>query len=235
MKAARAVGRTIGVLVLAHLATGLTVPYILMQPLTVPPAGFLSTAAGVAAQVRWSVALLFVGGVATVAIAVAAWPILRERSQASGQWLFALSVVNLALQVVENQHWLSMLFLSQEYTRAAPADGALLLAFAPIVRSGWKWAHYTHLLVAVGWMVLFCAILFRLALVPRALAATGLAAGLLQIGGITLPVLLDYSVPFRMEVYGMPLGVLYLALAVWLMAKGFVERPDRRPDGAHGG
>lgn len=225
MTSAGTIGRIIGVLVLIHLATGLTVPYILMQSITAPPASFLAEAARIASQIRLSVALLFVGGVATVAIAIVAWPVLRQHSYAMGQWLLALSVVNLALQVVENQHWLSMLFLSQEYTRATPTDGALLQALAPTVRSGWLWAHYTHLLVVVGWMFLLYAVLYRLKMIPRVLAAVGLLATLLQIGGITLPELLDYQVPFRMALYGMPLGVMYLGLALWLMIRGFKERP----------
>ncbi len=68
------VGRIIGMLLLVHLATGLIVPYVLLLPLTAPPAGFLETAAGMSAQVRLNVLLLFVGGAISVGIAVAAWP-----------------------------------------------------------------------------------------------------------------------------------------------------------------
>jgi hypothetical protein len=127
MKSARNAGRIIGVLVLIHMATGLTIPYILLDSLTAPPASFLANAAGIAFQVRLSVVLLFVGGAAAIAIAVEAWPVFRQRSYAMGLWLLALAVVNLALQVVENQHWLSMLFLSPEYTRAASPDNSRVI------------------------------------------------------------------------------------------------------------
>ena len=46
MTSAQRVGRIIGMLLLVHLATGLIVPYVLLLPLTTPPAGFLETAAG---------------------------------------------------------------------------------------------------------------------------------------------------------------------------------------------
>ncbi len=233
MNPARNVGRIIGMLVLIHMATGLTIPYILLDSLTAPPASFLANAAGIAFQVRLSVVLLFVGGAATIAIAVAAWPVLRQRSYAMGLWLLALAVVNLALQAVENQHWLSMLFLSQEYTRAAGADVGFLHSMATVVRSAWQWAHYTHLLVVVGWMVLLYSLLYRLAMVPPALAATGLVTSVLQLGGITLPVLLDYRVPLREEFYGMPLGLAYLGLALWLMTKGFKVGQDTLREVAH--
>ncbi len=89
MKSARNVGCVIGVLVLIHMATGLTIPYILLDSLTAPPASFLANAAGISVQVRLSVALLFVGGAATIAIAVAEWPVFRQRSYAMGYgcWL----------------------------------------------------------------------------------------------------------------------------------------------------
>lgn len=148
--------------------------------------------------------------------------------------MLALAVVNLALQAVENQHWLSMLSLSQEYTRAASADAGVLQSMGTVVRSAWKWAHYTHLLVVVGWMFLLYGLLYRLAMVPPALAATGLVTSVLQLGGITLPVLLNYRVPLRAEFYGMPLGLAYLSLALWLMTKGFKVGQDTLREVAHG-
>ena len=45
MTSARNIGRIIGLLVLAHLATGLIVPYVLLHPLSTAP-GFLEKAAG---------------------------------------------------------------------------------------------------------------------------------------------------------------------------------------------
>jgi hypothetical protein len=56
----------------------------------------------------------------------------------------------------------------------------------------------------------------------------------LQLGGITLPVLLDYRVPLRMEFYGMPLGLAYLGVALWLMTKGFKVGQDTLREVAHG-
>lgn len=54
------------------------------------------------------------------------------------------------------------------------------------------------------------------------MAAFGMAAALRQITAVTLP-LLGYRVVFLLI---MPLGVSHLALALWLMAKGFDERHD---------
>lgn len=222
MTSARNAGRIIGLLLPVHLATGLIVPYVLLLPLTTAPAGFLETAAGMPIQVRLNVLLLFVGGAVPVGIAVAAWPVVRQHSYALGLWLLALAAVNLSLQVVENSHWLSMLSLSQAYAEAGAADAGRFQSLGIVVRSAWKWAHYSHILVVVGWLFTLYCLLFRCAMVPRALAAIGMVACVLQFTGITLPAFAGYGMPFP-ELFGMPLGLANLLLAVWLMAKGFNE------------
>lgn len=218
----RHVGRIIGMLLLVHLATGLIVPYVLLRPLTTLPAGFLQTAAGMPALVRFSVLLLFVGGAVSVGISVSAWPAVRERSRGLGLWLLALAAANFTLQIIENGHWLTMLSVSQAYAGAGAADAGLFQSLGIVVRAAWKWAHYSHLLVVVGWLFTLYCLLFRHVLVPRALAAMGMVTSVLQVIGITLPVFAGYRLPFP-ELFGMPLGMANLVLAVWLMAKGFKE------------
>lgn len=222
MTSARQIGRIIGLLFLVHLATGLIVPYVLLQPLTKPPADFLDTAAGMSSLVRLNVLLLFVGGAISVGISIAVWPVVRERSYRLGLWLLALALVNFTLQIVENSHWLSMLSVSQAYAEASAAEAGLFRSLGIVVRSAWKWAHYSHILVVVVWIFTLYCLAFRCALVPRALAAIGMVTSVLQVTGITLPVFAGYRMPFP-EVFGMPLGLSNLVLSVWLMAKGFKE------------
>ncbi|MGZ6392273.1 MAG: hypothetical protein ACXWQZ_23790, partial [Ktedonobacterales bacterium] len=66
------VGRLVGVLLLLHLALGLTVPFIMLHPLISQP-GFLASAAGVANQTRTAVLVFFVGSALAIAIASAGW------------------------------------------------------------------------------------------------------------------------------------------------------------------
>ena len=234
MKHAKSFSRTIGVLLFVHLVAGLTVPYILLRPLATST-DFYASAAGISFQVRLAVLLLFVGGAVTVGIAIAALPVFRQYSGALALWLLALAVVNLSLQAVENAAWLSMLSLSQEYAKVgAAADAGLFQGLGAVVHSAWKWAHYTHLLFMVSWIFVLYVMLYRSALIPRALAVIGLITAMLQITGITLPQFLGY--PSVMPVAtGMPLGVSYLALILWLMVKGFEERRSPPLAEAHAG
>jgi hypothetical protein len=227
MTSPRRLGRIIGMLLLVHLLTALFVPYAMLLPLTTPPAGFLAAAAGMAAQVRLSVLLLFVGGALSVAISVAVWPALRERSYRLGLWVLVLAVVNFTLLIVEIGHWLTMLSVSQAYAEAGAAGAGAYQSLGMAIRSAFRWAHFSHLLVAVSWLFTLYWLLFRCAAVPRALAAFGMAASLLQIGGVSLPVFAGYRM-FPPEIVGTPLGLATLVLSAWLMAKGFRE-PNALP------
>jgi hypothetical protein len=213
-------GRIVGALLLLLLGLGLTTPYILLQRVSAGPADFLSLAAGMATQVRASVTMLFAGAALPIAISIAVWSAVHARAHALGFWLLALATANLSLQAVENSHWLLLLSSSEAYLRADASEAAHWTALAPTLRSGWKWAHYVHLLAQVSWLLLFFVALYRLAMLPRALAALGILTSLMQLGGITLPALLGYRVPFPMELYGMPLGVAMVAVAAWLLVKG---------------
>lgn len=222
MRSTRNPGRTVGMLLLAHLVVGLMTPFILLD-IVRRPAGLLAAAAGSAGQVRASVLLLFAGSAIAIGIAIAGAPVFRRCSPAMTLWLLSLAVAGFTLQAVDNGALLSMLSLSQQYAEAGPAKTELFEALALVAGSARRWAHYSYLLVAVSWIFLLCSMLYRFRLVPRALAALGLTGSLLQIAGVTMPALLGYP---QVMVMAMPLAPIYVALGVWLIAKGFPEAHD---------
>jgi hypothetical protein len=214
-------GRVVGILLLLHLIVGLTTPYIILRPLG---AAFDASAIVNGFQVRLAVMLLFIGGALTIAIAVAGWSLFREYSLPLATWLIALAITNFALQCVENATWMSLFTFSQEYAKANAGDASLFHVTGIALRMIWKWVHYTHLLIMVSWMFMLGVMLWRTAVVPRALAALLPLGALLQILGITLPQFIPYPSPAPM-LMGLPLGIIYLALAVWLIGKGFSAQP----------
>jgi hypothetical protein len=214
------VGRTVGVLMLLHLAAGLTAPFILLHPLIAPP-GFLTNGAGIPNQVRAAVLLLFVGSAIAIGIASTAWPVFCQHSSAMALWLVALAVASLSLQAVDNAHLLSMLSLSQEYAKVGADKADLFQAPAVVAGSARKWSHYSFLLVVGSWILLLCSVLYRFRLVPRALAAFGMVGSMLQIAGVPLRALWGYPPETRLA---MPLAPAYVALALWLIVRGFDER-----------
>ncbi len=220
MKSGKNIARTVGVLLLLHLAAGLTVPFILLNPVLAPP-GFLANAATSPNQMRAAVLLLFVGSAITIGIASTAWPVFRSYSSAMALWLVALAIASLSLQAVDNGRLLSMLSLSQEYAKAGADKADLFQALAVVVGSARKWSHYSFLLAVGSWIFLFCTLLYRFRLVPRVLSAFGMLGSVGQIVGVTLRGLLGYP---PLTVLAMPLAPAYVALALWLIVKGFDER-----------
>lgn len=228
MNSAKGVGRIVGFLLLIHLAVGLMAPFIMLDRVK-RSAGLVAGAAANAGQVRAAVLLLFVGSAIAIGIAVAVFTVFRGYSSSMALWLLALAIAGFSLQAVDNGALLSALSLSQEYAKADPSKMELLQGLALVANSARKWAHYCSLLVVVSWIFLLYSVLYRFRLVPRALAAFGLVASLLQITGVTLRGLLGYPPETRLA---MPLAPAYVALAVWLMVKGFEERhrPVEAPD-----
>jgi len=219
MKSAKSPGRLIGVLLFLQLA-GLIVPFVLLHPLTTGPQDFLANAAGASFQIRVAVFLLFANCALTIGISIAAWPLFRQYSERMALWLVAASVIMFALQAVDNAHILSMLSLSQQYAQAGGPD-ELFQTLAVVVGSTRRWVHFTELLVIDSWIFLLYSVLYRFALVPRALAVFGLLTVMLHFTGIPLPAFLGYSI---LTLTGVPMGLSHLALALWLMARGFAER-----------
>jgi hypothetical protein len=112
-----------------------------------------------------------------------------------------------------------MLSLSERFVQGRPADAATWTALAQMAATDRRWAHYTNLLVGASRILLLLVLLYRARLVPRAFAGATIAAAALQLAAVTMPIL------GRPMVFALlaPLGVLFLALAFWLVARGFSE------------
>jgi hypothetical protein len=221
MGTAKSVGRMIGVLLLVQIAAGVLVNFVLMEPIFAEPPGFLVNAAAHSLQLGLTVVLGLVTGALTAGIAIAAYPVFRQYSQAMALWLLALAVVSFALTAVENTTVLSMLSLSEAYAKAGAADSNLYQTLRVVVGSARNWAHYVSVIIAGGMIFVLYGVLYRFALIPRALAAFGLAAALLQLTAVAMPIL-GYPIVLLML---MPLAVSHLALGLWLTVRGFHERP----------
>ncbi|MBA3562917.1 MAG: DUF4386 domain-containing protein [Gammaproteobacteria bacterium] len=217
MGTAKGAGRTIGVLLLVQIAAAVLVNLVLIGPVITVPPGFLVNAAASSLQVSLAVLVGLAAGALSVGIAIAAMPVFRQYSHAMALWLLVLAAVSFALTAVENTTVLSMLSLSQTYATANAAAGELFQTLRVVVASARNWAHYINLIFSGAMFSVFYAVLYRFALIPRALAAFGLAAVMLQLTAVTMP-LFGRPVVFLML---LPLGLSHLALALWLIVRGF--------------
>jgi uncharacterized protein DUF4386 len=216
-------GRVVGVLILAQMVGGVLVNFVLAAPLFGSP-GFLVNAAPHSLQIALSVLLGLVTGALSLAIAITAFPIIRPYAPAMAIWFVALAGISLAAMVAEQISVMSMLSLSEAYSSASGGERESFQALRIVVASARNWSHYIGLIVAGSTIFVLYNALYRLALVPRALAAFGMAAALLQIVAVAMP-LFGYGVLFLLLA---PLGVSQLMLACWLIVKGFRD-PGQHP------
>jgi hypothetical protein len=221
MNIARGFGPIIGVLFLLQLVTGVVVNFVLLAPVFAAP-GFLVNAAGHSLQVSLSVLLDLAAGLLTIGIATTAFQVFRHYSHAMALWFFAVSVVSASLSVGEGISVMSLLSLSEAYTKANLTDPMLFQALRVVVASARNWTHYISMIVAGCSLFVFYSALLRFALVPRALAAFGLGAVLLQITAVAMP-LFGKDVLFLLL---MPVGLSQLFLSLWLTVKG-LPSPNR--------
>jgi Domain of unknown function (DUF4386) len=209
-------GRTVGGLLLVQMLLAALVNMVLFEPLIAPP-GWIVNAAEQPLAIGLSVVLGVAAEAIWLAIAIALYPTVRSFSERHALTFVALAAVALALCVVENGRLLSMLSLSQAYTAAAGQERESFQAMRGVVGAARNWAHFTHLAVTGLAMTTFMAALWRFGLVPRALAAIGMAAAALQVVTVSLPIF------GQRVIFGLlaPIGLALLATAAWLLAKGF--------------
>jgi hypothetical protein len=208
------------VLVIIQMVGGALVNFSLEAPLFGPP-GFLVNAAPHSTQIALGALLGVALEALWIAIAVTAFPFLYEGARPLALWFGALAAVILAVAVAEAATVMSMISVSDAYTKANPAGQEQLQTFRVIVASARNWAHYLGRIVDGAAIFVFYAVLFRLALVPRAIAGFGLIAAPLMIAGIGVS-FFGHTVVFPLLA---PLGLSQLLLAGWLIAKGFRAAP----------
>jgi hypothetical protein len=216
MGATARAARVIGGLILIQMIGSAMVNGVLEAPLFGAP-GFLENAASHARQIAVGALLGLVTEALWVGIAITAFPVFWQRARAMTLWLVALAVVTLAVAVLESSGVMSMVSLSQAYAGASPADRWQLAWVRVAVASARNWAHFLARICDGATILVFYATLYRLALVPRALASFGLITVVLMLASVGMPLF------GREVVFGMlaPLGLSQLLLALWLITKGF--------------
>lgn len=219
LESPRTVGRTFGLLLMAQILLAGPVYTAPGMMRAVTGRNFLTTAAADAMQIRFAVLLLFVLGSLTLAMALTAMPVFRRNSERMAYLFLGLSIVGLGTQALESVAVRSMVSMSLMYaTAGAPTE--MLETVGAVLRSGWLSAHFTNVLVGHITMFTVFIIVYRFSLVPRALGAAGIAAATLSVSAVT-STLLGNQFAYWMV---MPVALTAIALALWLIVKGFEDR-----------
>jgi hypothetical protein len=139
-------------------------------------------------------------------------------------WLLIFGAAVLAIAVAEQASVMSMVTISEAYARAPAAAREQFQTLRLVVAAARNWPHFLARMIDGLAGLVFFATLFRFALVPRILAAFAVIAAAMQITGVAMP-LFGRDVVFPLLA---PSGLAQLALALWLLVKGF-GRPSTAP------
>jgi hypothetical protein len=222
MPSAQRIGRLFGLLILVQAVAAPVLNFVLLQPAMSSAAGFLVDAAPRASQVRLGVGLGLVVATIPVAMALLAWPLFRRDSPVLARACVVLACAGLLLAAVEGWLLLELLALSQDYHAADAAGQANRAAQGGGTVLSLRMAcHYTGLVAGGAINLAFYAAMYRGALIWRPWAAFGMAAAALLMTSALLPLFGGHVVLALM----LPLGLCHLALAAWLLWRGFPERP----------
>ena len=177
---------------------------------------YLSSVAANANQVKVGAVLELVGAGAVALIPAFLFPILRRHDERLALGYLALRILEAFVMVLGVVSTLLLVTLSQRYVGASnPADPSFATAGA-ILQGFGNWAFVLDPLVFGTGALLFYYLLFRARLVPRWLSAWGLLGAILVLTAALIGMFGAF--PYVLAV---PIAIQEMALAAWLILKGF--------------
>ena len=161
--------------------------------------------------------LIMVMGFALAMVPVVLFPIFRKYNEALalGAVVFR-GALEAAIYIAQAITLLLLLAVSQEYVKAGATDGAYYQTLGTLLLQADHWlAIILSIVLSIGALMIYY-VFYQSKLMPRWLAAWGLGGALLYVAA---PLLGMFG--FDLEILMMPLALQEMALALWLIIKGF--------------
>ncbi|MCC6189164.1 MAG: DUF4386 domain-containing protein [Anaerolineales bacterium] len=181
-------------------------------------------------QVAGGALLLLVAAFGSVGIAVALYPVLKERSAGLALGAVVFRTMEAVMYLVGAVCVLSMLSVSQQFATAGGPDRSVLQSLGNALVSLHDHAAVTGVFAFCLGGLLYYALFFQTRLIPRWLSGWGIVAIGLMLLACGLAVLNDRPVT-GYALLAAPIGLQEMVLAVWLIVKGF-NAPATTPVGA---
>jgi len=179
--------------------------------------------AGADTRVFWGAFLEVITAIANIGTAVTLFPILKRQNEGVALGYIAARVLESTVIVVGIVSLLSVVTLRQDFAGTAGADAASLVMVGKslVVIHDWTFLLGPGLMPGVNGLLLGY-LMYRSALVPRAMAMLGLVGGPLLFASAIATLFGLYE---QVSVWGgiatLPIFAWELTLAIWLIAKGF--------------
>ena len=207
-------GRISGVLFLFVFISGVVIFQVLQGPVLFSD-DFLTTTSEHSNQIISSALLGILGGLASIVIATLLLPIFKRHSYYLAFLYLAFCILNFIALMLDNVSVVSMLELSNDYV--ANGDSNALLAMSNLVYTRHYWTHYMYLLISCFPVFVLYYGFYISRIVPRVISIFGMFAVLLMLVQVLFSIF-GQSISMNMM---LPMGLIQLALPLWLIVKGF--------------
>jgi len=199
-----------------------TVAHLLASSLVPAPTGadYLTGFSADRNQVAAGALLYLIGYLACAGIAVAMYPVLKERNAVLALGSVIFRTIETAFYLAGLVCLLSLLTLGQRFTSAVAADRASLQAIGDLLVSV---RDHAGLLAVFAFCVgasMYYTLFFRSRLIPRWLSGFGIVAIALLLVACVLALFSGNRITSYIPLAA-PIFVQEMVMAVWLIAKGF--------------
>ncbi len=173
-------------------------------------------------QVITGALFVLIMGVALVMVPVMMFPILKRQHKALALGYVVFRALEAVTYIAVVISWLLLITLSQEFVKAGAPDASYFQTLGALLLEAENWINPILDIVFILGALMFYYLLYQSKLIPRFISVWGLiaatpylAAGLLGMFGLISPMSTTRIVMVA------PLALQEMALAVWLIVKGF--------------
>ena len=168
------------------------------------------------------VLLMFAAAASVVGIPIAIYPVLKRYNESLALGYFGARIFEGVFFVANIITLLSILSLSREYVAAATPNMAYFETSGALLLAQFEWNSVLLDIPFALSAIILNYLLYRYRIVPSWLSIFGLVGGMVWLPGALIGLfdLMDASV------LAAPIGIQEMALAVWLIVKGFNTPPD---------
>ena len=174
-------------------------------------------------QLTMAALLELIAAIACPAIAIALYPVLRKHSEGLALASVGLRLIEGTAYVVSVAALLLLLTLRDGFVQAGSSDASFFQETGALLVAGRHWLGTAAGIITFGLgAAMYYWIMYRARLVPRWLSGWGLVAVAMTIvaGVLTLFGAIGFMSTSTV-LLNLPIAVQELALAVWLIARGF--------------
>jgi len=215
MKSNKKTGRVVGLLFLLIFATGIVVYQFLQGPVLFSD-NFLTDTSTNSNEIIISTLLLFLSGITSIIIATVLLPIFKKHNITLAFLYLAFCILGFIAISIDNVSVLSMLELSQEFTKSESNNSDMLNALGNVYYKRHWWTHYLSLFISCFPVFILYYTLYVSKLIPKVISIVGIIAVILMFIEILFS-LFGNSISMNML---LPIGLIQLILPLWLIFKG---------------